>query len=315
MKTTLTFLLLCLASLAACGLLGGDDHPDIPGKLVFAARDKNETFQIFTMNANGTHLKQLTHFDGSEGAYSPSWSPDGQQIIFSSFKNGSSDGPALWIMNADGSDMRVLYHPDSNQLPLPGKHARFSPDGSKIAFDLCLICSVATNVNIYVFDRETKTITQLTDHPDSEFNPVWSPDGSRIAFIAERNPDEYETDLYIMNADGSNVKKITKSGKIVAPIWHPNGTHITFRSILSPAGIYQIDLKTGDISLIKKEEKGFNFIPLEWSPDGDNLLYLAYNLDSPDNSIILFNINDKKMKFKYSHMPRIRDVDWYINEN
>lgn len=167
----------------SCSLLGSDDKEPsaIPGKIVFAAPDETGTSQIFTMNANGSDIKQLTDFSPSGAAVTPSWSPDGKRIIFSSFKMGTSDGPALWVMNADGSDQEVLYDPEPgnpHMPPIAGNNAKWSPDGEKIVYDLCLNCNVRSNNDIYVFDTNTKEITQLTTHPSGDLYPTWSPDGT-----------------------------------------------------------------------------------------------------------------------------------------
>ena len=141
MKPLVTTFLILFLAFTSCSLFGGGDPaPDIPGKILFSAKDDEGTSQIYTMKANGTDIKQLTHFDPSNGGYQPSWSPDGQQILFSSFKSGSSIGPALWVMDADGSNPHLLYKAEGSSRALEGNHARWSPDGSQVVFDLCLNC-------------------------------------------------------------------------------------------------------------------------------------------------------------------------------
>ena len=96
MKTTFPVLFI-LAILTSCSLLGnGDDNrPDIPGKIVFAANDANGNSQIYKMNADGSGLRQLTNFPASGEAIQPSWSPDGQRIVFANFTGATSLGPYL----------------------------------------------------------------------------------------------------------------------------------------------------------------------------------------------------------------------------
>ncbi|MFU8862214.1 MAG: TolB family protein [Cyclonatronaceae bacterium] len=152
----------------------------------------------------------------------PSWSPDGEQIVFSSFYKSTSVGPSLWIMNADGSEPRPLYDPEPDNIhspPLPGNNPRWSPDGTKVAFDLCVNCQISTNLAIFVFDLETEELTRLTEEPPGYQSsvPRWSPDGNRIAFLSNRDYVDADTlrnrrDLYVMDTDGSNQIRVTDSG-------------------------------------------------------------------------------------------------------
>jgi len=143
--TLILFVWIC----SSCSLLEeGDGEPAIPGRIVFAADDSAGTSQIFSMRADGTELRQLTSFAPGEDAAMPSWSPDGAHILFSSFKLATSVGPTLWVMEADGSNQRVLHDPEPENphvFPLPGNNARWSPDGSRVVFDLCTNCQVGTN--------------------------------------------------------------------------------------------------------------------------------------------------------------------------
>lgn len=233
MKKPILFLLPCVLLFTACSLLDSNkdpERPDIPGKIVFSAKDEDGTSQIYTMNANGSDLKKLTSFSQSGEAVQPSWHPSGQQILFSSFEQGTSVGPALWVMDSDGSNQHVLYDSDPDnpdQFPLLGNHARWSPDGRKVAFDLCLNCQIATNYDIYIFDTTTQELTQLTDHPGSDTNPTWSPDGTKIAFVSDRDYYDADTlrfrqDIYAINIDGTNLKRLTDYGYLGGLDWIGN---------------------------------------------------------------------------------------------
>jgi Tol biopolymer transport system component len=74
-------------------------------------------FEVYVMNRDGTRLHQVTH-DVPGGARHPSWSPDGRQIVF-----GTGDARAVYVMNADGTDARVLvkvgWHPVFGKMAGP----------------------------------------------------------------------------------------------------------------------------------------------------------------------------------------------------
>ncbi len=82
--------------------------------------------------------------------------------------------------------------------------------------------------NIYTMNGDGSEVVQLTSNAGDNWDPAWSPDGTRIAFASDRgNPGNY--DLYLMNADGSNVQQLTNlSGTETHPTWMPDGSSIVF---------------------------------------------------------------------------------------
>ncbi len=121
-------------------------------------------------------------------------------------------------MDENGSNVRMvaagpLHYPD------------FSPDGTRIAFDADVI---GPGWNIYVIRTDGSGLTQLTFESSGVYNkkPVWSPDGTKILFWSDREGSGREN-LYVMNADGSEVTKLTNSPESdlyrgpINPVWKP----------------------------------------------------------------------------------------------
>jgi len=117
-------------------------YPGKNGKIAFINGP-----DVYTMNPDGTNVKQLTDLGPNNGAYFESWSPDGKQIAFAEYPAPDFIGQ-LWIMNADGSNQRqILAESDFFQ-----DRPSFTPDGGALLFtrchldiEACAIYSVGTN--------------------------------------------------------------------------------------------------------------------------------------------------------------------------
>jgi Tol biopolymer transport system component len=110
-----------------------------------------------------------------------------------------------------------------------GACAADAQEASKIAF----VSDRDGNQEIYVINPDGSGLTNLTQHPEKDFAPSWSPDGSRIAFRSHRGDGYYN--LYLMDADGSNpTRLVTNAGDDgsgdYTPHWSPDGTKILFES-------------------------------------------------------------------------------------
>ncbi|MCS7286776.1 MAG: tetratricopeptide repeat protein [Anaerolineae bacterium] len=126
----------------------------------------------------------------------PTWSPDGKSIVFQGCAPSATQC-GLVSIGVDGSNQRLL-------TPFPGDTApAFSPDGTKLAF---MSAERDGNWEIYVLEIKTGRISRLTSSPEVDGLPVWSPDGRCLAFLSHRDG---KWGLYLMRADGSNVRLLT----------------------------------------------------------------------------------------------------------
>ena len=104
----------------------------------------------------------------------------------------------LWVMNADGTDQKVLLSLEriKNMNFSVHGHGEWSPDGKKI---LMLMGKSMSQLNIYLLDIETDSIEQLTDREGINTDPSWSPDGQEILFIGcpeAKNADQKNTKYF-----------------------------------------------------------------------------------------------------------------------
>lgn len=172
-------------------------------------------YHLAVMDKRGNHLWQTG--EGEVRQYSPAWSPDGKQIAYISARDYAGGGPlAIFVINSDGSDPQQLtpyaYYSDLS----------WSPDGQTIAF--------STFNAIHVVSADGTEFRQLTDQHTDSF-PVWSPDGEFIAFQSTRENEEDHFDIYVMRADGSDIRRLTTdAAHDRLPSWSPDGRRIIFES-------------------------------------------------------------------------------------
>lgn len=178
------------------------------GKLVFSSKSgENDALYIYDVETE--EIIRKFQWNNIVGIASPSFSPDGQRIVFSGLSfSGNRD---LYILELKNEQiMRLtddLYADDSPS---------FSPDGSKIAFSSDRsIYGDQWCFNIFVYDLTTNLIHYVTAGQTQDHTPVWSPDGSVIAFTSNRDED---LSLNIYAADVSAVTNWTESSYQSIPV-------------------------------------------------------------------------------------------------
>lgn len=201
-----------------------------------STRGVNEDDEVYIAAADGSSSRNLTNNPAND--WGPAWSHDGSTIAF----NSTRDGMPMrgYLVNPDGTNLRRIEADGWIEYP------DFSPDDSKLVF----MGVVGSDYSIYVIELSTGTVTQVTDAPGEEGWPVWSPDGSTIAFSTQRDdcsfaPRDQECwrtgdigphhDIWLVNADGSNLRRVTPEfGQFVT--WSPDGQYL----LISGAGLYVI---------------------------------------------------------------------------
>jgi Tol biopolymer transport system component len=197
--------------------------------IVFArgpARDYRDQGNIFTMNSDGSNVTQITT---SSDARNPSFSPDGNQIVF------VRSAGNIWKINSDGTN-EVLLAGYSSWVEKP----TFSPDGTKIAFDnFQCYDNIGACGNIYVMNADGSNITQITNNSQipgwifEEWGAEWSPDGSKLLFNSMLHTADFSSSQYsivVVNADGSNRETIIGPTPQISmnATWSPDATKIIF---------------------------------------------------------------------------------------
>jgi len=204
--------------------------PDMK-KIAFAAEPGGHS-EIFVMDADGSHIVQLTH-SGADDSH-PHWSVDGSRIMFNSSRTMPSPGTdpskeedELFSMKPDGSDVRQHTH-----FRTTCTFGSFSPDMKKIAYRKVTqtpgmqwdLSPARRNSEVFVADADGTNDVNISKHPAFDGWPMWSPDGRTIAFASNRAGPANVGQVFFVNPDGSNLRPITNwPSSFVQPSWSPDG--------------------------------------------------------------------------------------------
>ena len=144
------------------------------------------------------------------------------------------------------------------------------------------------NDEIYVMDDDGKNQRNLTNHPSDDYAPSWSPDGTRIAFMSDRDGHVPKGDvlptfeIYVMDADGGNQQNLTNDpSHDMYPAWSPDGKRIAFTSYRDghddaihgrpTAEIYVMDADGGNPQHLTNDLNDDRYP--SWSPDGKRIVF------------------------------------------
>lgn len=194
-------------------------------KVTFSrARSLKSPVEVAVANADGSGLRVVTRQRGF--SFGPAWSPDGNRIVYAT--DEGRDQPArIHIINADGSgDQRLISSARGDAVdPV------FSPDGATISFMVSRpLGGERTENRLWLANADGSGARAITPAGGpNEQNASWSPDGRTIAL--ELVPRRGRSDIAIMNADGSGLRKIAVTRYWETnPVWSPDGTQLAFTS-------------------------------------------------------------------------------------
>jgi Tol biopolymer transport system component/DNA-binding CsgD family transcriptional regulator len=281
---------------------GGEDNfgawsPD--GSRIAFTSNRDGNNEVYVVNADGSGLTKLTKNPGTDGF--GAWSPDGSRIAFNSNRNGNLD---IYVMNADGSGQTRLTNNPALDI-----FRAWSRDGSRIGFIRCSPENGCEDGTYYVMAADGSGLTNLTNIPGDDGMRVlvnslravesavaWSPDGSRIAFISNRDGN---SEIYVMAADGSGQTRLTNNpGDDRGLAWSPDGSRLAFTSNRDGTQM-EIYVVAADGSNVTRLANFTNTSVADCPPDNvcpdADVFVLAW---SPDGSRIAFNLIHTDVAYK-----------------
>jgi eukaryotic-like serine/threonine-protein kinase len=222
-----------------------DDQPTFsPDGERIAFRSNRDGGGIFVMGRTGEAVRRLTR-----RGFKPGWSPDGQEIVFTS-ENADLDPQntlglsSLWAVNVTSGTERQLGNVDA---VLPS----WSPHGRRIAYTTRGAIAGSTRLDIWTIDRSGKDPVAVTTDGAPNWNPVWSPDGKQLYFVSGRGGP---INLWRVGIDETSGKITSTPEAVITPspfVAHisisADGTKIAYSSILRSRNIQKltIDAATG----------------------------------------------------------------------
>jgi tricorn protease len=271
------------------------------GKEIYYDSDKDGHFNIYAYDTASGKTRQITHY--------PLWdvrwpSSDRQQRIVYELdgelqvldvKTGQSTHISVRVPD-DGVNRRPSYVSAANLI----EEVEFSPKGERVLF--------AARGDIFSAPVEKGPTRNLTHSPGAHDKwPVWSPDGSKVAFISDASGEE---EIYVVPQDGSAPpEKITSGGHAFRydPKWAPDGGHIAFSD--KDGRLWLVSVKDHATQEIAHSTEG-EIRDYAWSPGGG---YLAFSINDNRNlsALYIWSMKDGKLNRVTSGMFNDDTPAWH----
>lgn len=198
----------------------------------------------------------------TEFTYDLAASENQDEFTFS-FSRGLGQGSELWLARRGGDVIEQLYADLSHYISF----ARYSPDGSRIAFIKIPDTQTPFTVGeLWLMDSDGSNTRKLADADAGHgYAANWSPDGTKIAFVKRENPDDEHADqlsealisnIYIVDVQSGALTQITHlgDGRTETPSWSPDGNTLAFNMVINDRmNVHIADLSTGAIRVLIEE--------------------------------------------------------------
>ena len=194
-----------------------------------------------------------------------------------------------FFLSAQISESCFISHPSND------RYGSYSPSGDKILFE----SDRSGHWSIYIWERETETVSPLFSDTISRRRPSWSPSGQKIIFEVYQSKNKNSLVEYDLNSQNTQilVEGESVSGEILFAHYAPDGRQIAFTLMESPqiSNIAILDLATGIWK--KVTDLPFRTTYANWSPDAKSLLLFSRKeTENRDDEIYIYKLKSKKWK-------------------
>ncbi len=187
------------------------DVSTLDGRIVF-----DDFEDVYVVQADGSGVRPVTRRAGSE--FDGAWSPDGKSIVYRDSRRGINDDDEIFIVRADGRKARNL-----TRVPANDWGPDWSPDGRTIVFN----SDRDGILRGYLVAPDGSNLRAIDTDVWFEY-PSFSPDGTKIAFMAHEDGDY---DIYVTDLSTGSTARLTDApGGDGYPAWSPDGSTIAFSS-------------------------------------------------------------------------------------
>jgi Tol biopolymer transport system component len=299
--------LLLATALPACAT-----YPGKNGRIAFIAGP-----DVYTMNPDGSDVKQLTNLGPDNQAFWESWSPDGKHIVFNEYRAPDHRGQ-LWLMNADGTNQQLLLA----DTDFTDERPSFTPNGSSVVFSRCRLDVEACGIYQVGLAGGSPTAITNVDLGIQDLSPQYSSSGSLIfASVARRG---IICAIYLKSPDEVELRQLTPTAlSNRQPDWSPDGNRIAVSSHCgNPQNeeIWIVDIDRNEVRQLTNNGTDYFAGPHDlhpsWSPQGDAVVFQRFAPDFSSSAIYIMKhdgsgcrklfVLPNSSRSEYSHANQIQ---------
>jgi Tol biopolymer transport system component len=287
-KLGLIALAIALAVLGGAMPAAAGDQP-MNGRISFARFDPAlGDFSIWAANPDGTHQQRLTQVP----SFASDWSPDGRRIVFDFIDD---TGKHIATMDPNGRHVRQLTFGGAIQ-----EDPEWSPDGRWITFGASPIFpgEPGFHTDIWIMRADGSHKRQLTSG-GFDVEPVFSPDGRRIAFARiTRDAEIADEAIYVVRTDGTHLRQVVPpTFGLEHPDWSPDGRWIAFN--IAPTtpdqAVMAVHPNGSGLHVIRRSDNRFELFKPVWSPDGRKFLVGCFDVQAQIDKLCVMNANGRNL--------------------
>ncbi len=240
-------------------------------RIAFTMTDNAGNKDVYVIDSDGENLRRVTRYDNL--TESPTWSPDGQRLVFASWKTGVA---RIYEIDRFGNNERMLP-------PVRGAGdyitPTYHPNGRTIAFS---VLGSSSQSGVFTYNlADDCCLSFLSGGPWYDISPTYSADGRWLAFNTLRFGDAVPQ-VMMMPSEGGTAETLSpyaygSGGFYAAPDWSPHGDLVAFHGRIDRRGRYHIlvaNLEDGGRVLRQLTTEGNNEAP-SWAPDGRHLVFVG----------------------------------------